>query len=163
VIGATSRLLIVHSPLPAAEARAILVGLLAGDAERPARRSAAGIARIEGAVDASRVTFTALPREGAPLEFDGAIGDTPDGSALVGSISAPMALGWPAAIITALVALFLAWNGIPILLVAVAAVAWIFLSVVVVNSLEEQRLARADVIARWLEDALAGVGPIVDA
>ena len=55
-----------------------------------------------------------------------------------------------------LVALFLAWNGIPLPLVALAAVAWIFLSVVVVNSLEEQRLARADVIGPWLEEALAG-------
>ena len=93
MIGATSRLLVVHSPRPVAEARAILARLLGGDDARPVPGPPAGIALVDGAVDATRVTFTAVPREGASLEFDGTIDDTPDGSVLVGSISAPMALG----------------------------------------------------------------------
>lgn len=163
MIGATSRLLIVRSPRPVDEARAALVALLGGDDGSAAPRSAGGVMVIDASVDHSHVAFTAMARQAATLAFDGTIGETPDGSALVGSISAPMALGMPAAIITVMVALFLAWNGIPLLLVALAAVAWIFLSVIVINSLEEQRLARADVIQRWLEEALAGPDPLADA
>ena len=56
---------------------------------------------------------------------------------------------------TVLVALFLLWNRIPLALVAVAVVAWIFLTVIVVSSLGEQRLGEADAVGPWLEAALA--------
>jgi hypothetical protein len=156
VIGATSRPLIVHTPRAVDEARAILEGLLVGHDQPVAPRSTSGVTVVDGAVESAQVSFTAMLRQASPLQFTGTIGETPDGSVLVGSLSAPMALGWPAAILTVLVALFLARNGIPLPLVGLAALAWIFLSVVVVNSLEEQRLSRSDLIQRWLEDALAG-------
>ena len=43
----------------------------------------------------------------------------------------------------------------PLLLVALAVVAWIFLTVIVVSSLGEQRLGEADAIGPWLEAALS--------
>ena len=74
---------------------------------------------------------------------------------LTGTIEAPMTLGLPAVAITAAVGLFLLWGGIPIALVAIGVVAWIFLTIIVIVSLGEQRLGPADEIRRLLEDALA--------
>jgi hypothetical protein len=160
------RRVVVHSPRPADEALAILANLLTGE-PRPIRsRASPGIMLLEGAVDTRGVAFTVMPRtraagpgqptESRTLEFVGAIEATSDGSMLTGSISAPpTALGLPAAAIAALVALFLIWNGIPLPLVAVGVVAWIFLTVIVVAGIGEQRLAGADSIGRLLEDALA--------
>ena len=162
MIGAPTRPLIVHSARPAAEARAILEALLADD--RPVPGGAVRVTLVDGAVDASQVSFkvVAVPRnpgvvrrDAPPLEFAGTIGDDEDGSVLRGSITAPTALVLPAVALTVLVALFLAWNRMPLLLVALAVVAWIFLTVIVVSSLGEQRLGDADAIGPWLEAALS--------
>jgi hypothetical protein len=162
VIGAPTRPLIVHSARPAAESLAILGALLADD--RPVPGGSTRVTLVDGAVDASQVSFkvVAVPRnpgvvrrDAPPLEFAGAIDDDEDGSVLRGSITAPTALALPAVALTVLVALFLAWNRMPLLLVALAVVAWIFLTVIVVSSLGEQRLAEADGIGPWLEAALS--------
>jgi hypothetical protein len=159
-----SRDVVVHSPRPVDEARAILAELLAGRGSPPRPRRPSGVAFVDGAVDGSRVTFAATPRPASPspsgqepprLVFTGTIRDTGDGSVLTGTIVAPMTLGLPAVAITAGVALFLLWGGIPIALVAVGVIAWIFLTIIVVVSLGEQRLGPADEVRRLLEDALA--------
>ncbi len=159
-----SRDVVVHSPRPIDEARTILDELLAGRSSslRPRRKS--GVTFIDGAVDGSRVTFAATPRSATPspggqepprLEFTGTIRETGDGSVLMGTIAAPMTLGLPAAAITAAVGLFLLLGGIPVILVAIGVIAWIFLSIIVIVSVGEQRLGPADEIRRLLEDALA--------
>ena len=66
-----------------------------------------------------------------------------------------MTFGVPAAGLTVLLVLFLLWGGLPIPLVAIGVVAWIFLTVVVIASLQEQRLRQADGIRQLLEDVLA--------
>ena len=160
------RRIVVHSPRPPDEAVAILGNLVTGG-RRPMRsRASAGVVLVGGTVDGLGVSFTAVPTsrsagqeqppESRSLAFVGVIEATAEGSVLTGSISAaPTALGLPAAAITALLALFLAWNGIPLPLVAVGVVAWIFLTAIVIGGLGEQRLAGADAIGRLLEDALA--------
>jgi hypothetical protein len=163
VIGAPTRPLIVRSPRPADEVRAILGALLADD--RPVPGGPTRVTLVDGAVEASRVSFkvVAVPRnpgvvrrDAPPLEFAGTIDDDgPDGSILWGSVTAPTALALPAVAITVLVAAFLVWNRIPLALVALATVAWSFLTVIVVSSLGEQRLGDADPIGPWLEDALS--------
>jgi hypothetical protein len=163
VIGTPTRPLIVHSSWPADEVRTILEGLLTKDGGLVIRGSASRVTLVDGAVGGSAVTFRILPaarnapggREPSPLEFAGTIDDAPDGSVLWGSISAPTSLALPAAAVTVLVGFFLLWNRIPLALVAVAVVAWIFLTVIVVSSLGEQRLGEADAVGPWLEDALA--------
>ena len=165
VITPTPRRVVVHSPRPPDEARAIVASLLAGGSG-PNRRRASGIVLIDGMVDGAAVSFTAVPRsrasdadagaESRSLEFNGTIDGSEEGSVLAGSISAvPTAFGLPAAAITALFTLFLVWNGIPLPLVAVGVVAWIFLTIIVVAGIGEQRLAGAAAIGRLLEDALA--------
>jgi hypothetical protein len=57
--------------------------------------------------------------------------------------------------ITSAVGLFLLWGGIPVPLVVIGVIAWIFLTIIVVVSLGEQRLRPADEVRRLLEDALA--------
>ena len=74
---------------------------------------------------------------------------------LAGTITTPMTFGVPAAGLTVLLVLFLLWGGLPIPLVAIGVVAWTFLTVVVIASLQEQRLNQADGIRRLLEDVLA--------
>ncbi len=74
---------------------------------------------------------------------------------LAGSITAPMAFAIPAVALTLLVALFLAWSGIPLALVGLGVAAWVFLTAIVVSSLQEQRLREADALGRFLEAALA--------
>ena len=165
VITPTPRRVVVHSPRPVDEARAVLENLIEGRS-RQDRTRASGFTLVDGTVDHEAVSFTAVPTlratggetapESRPLAFMGTINGSADGSVLSGSISAtPTALGLPAAGITALVALFLVWNAIPLPLVAVGVVAWIFLTVIVVAGIGEQRLARADGIRRLLEDTLA--------
>ena len=66
-----------------------------------------------------------------------------------------MTFGVPAAGLTVLLALFLLWGGLPVPLVAIGIVAWIFLTIVVIASLQEQRLRQADGIRQLLEDVLA--------
>lgn len=161
MIGAPSRPLIVHSPRSADDARAILGALLADD--RPVPGGASRVLLVDGALDGSRVSFNlvvgrnagVVRRDAPPLEFIGAVDDTADGSVLRGSITAPTALALPAAGLTVLVALFLLWNRLPLALVALAVVAWVFLTVIVVSSLGEQRLDDAYPIGQWLEEALA--------
>ena len=165
VITPTPRRVVVHSPRPPDEALAILGNLLTGGRLQVRSRAASGVVLVDGTVEGLAVSFTAVPgsRAGAEqppesrsLDFTGAIEAESDGSVLTGSISAaPTALGLPAAAITALFALFLVWNGIPLPLVALGVVAWIFLTIIVVAGIGEQRLARADAIGRLLEDALA--------
>jgi hypothetical protein len=159
-----SRDLVVFSPRPIDEARAVLAELLAGRGTPPHGRRASGVAFVDGTVQGSRVTFAVAPRLASPspsgqepprLAFSGTIRETEDGSVLAGTIAAPMTLGLPAVAITAAVGLFLLWGGISILLVAVGVVAWIFLTIIVVVSVGEQRLGPADEIRRLLEDALA--------
>ena len=159
-----SRDVVVHSPRPIDEARAILGELLAGHGSSLRPRRAPGVAFVDGAVDGSRVTFAATPRSGPAspsgqepprLVFTGTLRDTGDGSVLSGTIVAPMTLGLPAAAITAAVGLFLLWGGIALPLVAIGVVAWAFLSIIVIVSLGEQRLGPVDEIRRLLEDALA--------
>jgi hypothetical protein len=160
------RQVVVYSHWPVDQALAILGDLASG--RRGAFRAAAtrGLRLLDGSVDGRTVTFTAVPAsraaaadsapESRSLEFRGSIEATPDGSVLAGSISAaPTAFGLPAAALTVLVALFLAWNAIPLPLVALGVVAWVFLTGVVVGGIGEQRLAGADAIGRLLEDALA--------
>ena len=166
VITPTPRRVVVHSPRPPDEALAILGNLLTGGRLQVRSRAASAVVLVDGTVDRLAVSFTAVPAsrasatESAPesrsLEFTGAIEAESDGSVLTGSISAaPTAFGLPAAAITALFALFLVWNGIPLPLVALGVVAWIFLTVIVIAGLGEQRLAGADAIGHLLEEALA--------
>ena len=165
VITPTPRRVVVHSPRPPEEALVIMASLLAGGSGPKRGRPASGIMLVDGTVDGASVSFTAVPTsrasaaesdaESRSLEFDGTIEASMEGSVLTGSISAtPTAFGLPAAAITALVALFLLWNGIPLPLVAVGVVAWIFLTIIVVAGIGEQRLAGAAAIGRLLEDAL---------
>lgn len=165
VITPTPRRVVVHSPRPPDEALAVLGHLLNGGRLRVRSRATSGVVLVGGTVDGLGVSFTAMPasRAGAEpppesrwLDFVGAIEAASDGSLLTGSISAsPTAFGLPAAAITALFALFLVWNGIPLPLVGIGVVAWIFLTVIVIAGLGEQRMAGADAIGRLLEDALA--------
>lgn len=166
VITPTPRRVIVHSPRPPDEALAIIASLLAGGSGPNRRRTSSGIVLVDGAVDGGVVSFTAVPKsrasaveavaESRSLEFKGSIEAESDGSVLEGSISAaPTAFGLPAAGITVVVALFLLWNGIQPALVAVGVVAWIFLTIIVVAGIGEQRLSGAPAVGRLLEDALA--------
>ncbi len=166
VITPTPRRVIVHSPRPPDEALAIIASLLAGGSGPSRRRASSGLVLVDGTVDGVAVSFTAVPKsrasavesgpESRSLEFKGTIDGSLEGSVLDGSIAAaPTAFGLPAAGITVLFALFLVWNGIPLPLVAVGVVAWIFLTIIVVAGIGEQRLAGAAAIGRLLEDALA--------
>ena len=74
---------------------------------------------------------------------------------LAGSITTPMTFGVPTAGLTVMLALFLLWGDLPLPLVAIGVVAWIFVTIVVIASLQEQRLRQADGIPYLLEDVLA--------
>ncbi len=165
VLAPSPRAVVVHSPRPVDEALAILEYLISSRGHAMAPRRLMGVRLLDGAIVGSRVSFTAVPasnsailgmrREPPALEFTGSVDEMDDGSVLNGSIRAPMALGIPAIGITLLFALFLVWNGIAPVLIAIGVLAWIFVTAIVVVSLEEQRLGEADVIRRYLEAALA--------
>jgi hypothetical protein len=153
MIGAPSRQVVVHSPRPADEVRAILVRLLV--ARTTSIRAGSSRLTIEdGVVDGDAVSFTALSNDAAPLKVTGTIAAGFDGSVLLATVTAPTTLRIPAAGLTVLVALFLAADGIPLGLVALGVVAWVFLTLIVVASIEEQRLGDAEPISQWLEGAL---------
>jgi hypothetical protein len=162
---APARPLVVRSPRGIEEARETLEELLAGRGRPIAPRRSPRVFVVDGVVDGAEVSFQAVPvsRRGTsgdlqpppPLAFAGTIAADPDGSVLAGSITAPMAFGIPAAGLTLLVALFLGWSGIPLPLVGVGVVAWVFLTAIVVSSLQEQRLREVDGLGRFLEEVLA--------
>jgi hypothetical protein len=138
--------------------------LLDGGDGSPPSRTTRGVRFVDGEVDGSRVTFSASARPGPDAggesepptyDFSGTLEGGDDGSVLAGSITTPMTFGVPAVGLTVLLALFLLWGGLPVPLVAIGVAAWIFLTVVVIASLQEQRLGQADGIRRLLEDALA--------
>jgi hypothetical protein len=152
------RRVVVHSPRPVDEVRGILEALVTGGRRPIPPRTGPRVRVVDGELDGATVTFTVVPvatNEAPSLEFSGTIDALADGSVLTGSIRAPMAFGLPAAGLTVLVVLFLLWSGIPIALVAIGAVAWVFLTLIIVAGLQEQRLRGAEAIQRLLEDALA--------
>ncbi len=160
----TPRRVVVHSSRPIGEARAIVGALVDGPGGSLPARGSRGVRFVGGEIDGSRVSFSASlrpgPEPGSGSEppryaFSGTLEGDDEGSVLAGSITTPMTFGVPAAGLTLLVALFLLWGGLPIPLVAIGVVAWVFLTIVVVASLQEQRLGQADGIRRLLEDALA--------
>jgi len=161
----TPRRVVVYSSRSVDEARAIVRALLEGGAGDPLPpRTIRGVTIVDGEVDGARVTFSASTRPDAEpgslaepprYAFTGVLEGAEDGSVLAGSITTPMTYGVPAAGLTVLLAAFLLWNGLPLPLVAIGIVAWIFLTVVVIASLQEQRLGQVDGIRRLLEDALA--------
>ena len=160
----TPRRVVVYSPRPVDEARAIVRALLDGAGGPLPSRTVRGVTIVGGEVDGSRVTFSASTRPDAEpgslaepprYAFTGVLEGGEEGSVLAGTITTPMTYGVPAAGLTILLVAFLVWNGLPIPLVAIGVVAWIFLTVVVIASLQEQRLGQADGIRRLLEEALA--------
>ena len=160
----TPRRLVVDSPHPVDEARAIVQGLVGGNGTAVRSRTKRGVRFLDGEVDGARVSFSAATRPGPEAggvseppryDFSGTLDGGDEGSVLMGSITTPMTFGVPAAGLTVILLLFLLWDGLPVPLVAIGAVAWIFLTVVVIASLQEQRLNQADEIRRVLEDALA--------
>jgi hypothetical protein len=147
----------VRSPRPVEEARSILGELLDGRRRPTARERSHGGLRLEGAIDGSAVSFTATRGTGTQpptLAFDGTLAEGDGGSVLTGSITAPLAYGLPAVALTAGLALFLLWSGVPVVLVALGVIAWVFLTVVVLAAIQEQRLADADLVRAVLEDVL---------
>ena len=160
----TPRRLAVYSPRPVDEARAIVQALLDGRGGTLPSRTTRGVRFVDGEVDGAAVSFSASTRPGIEAgadaeppryEFTGTLEGGEDGSLLAGSITTPMTFGVPAAGLTVLLALFLLWGGLPVPLVAIGIVAWIFLTIVVIASLQEQRLRQADGIRQLLEDVLA--------
>ena len=160
----TPRRLVVYSPRPVDEARAIVEALLDGRGATLPSRTTRGVRFVDGEVDGALVTFSASTRPGPEggaesepprYDFSGTLEGGDDGSLLAGSITTPMTFGVPAAGLTVLLALFLLWGGLAVPLVAIGIVAWIFLTVVVIASLQEQRLRQADGIRQLLEDVLA--------
>ena len=124
----TPRRLVVYSPRPVDEARAIVQALrgrarrdapVADDARRQVRRrrgrrGAGLVLRVdeagpEGGADAEPPRY----------EFTGTLEGGDDGSLLAGSITTPMTFGVPAAGLTVLLALFLLWGGLAVPLVAI--------------------------------------------
>lgn len=153
------------SALPVDQARASLVEVLAGRRRLGAPGRPSDLVVVDGAVTGSRVSFRVLTpggRQAPPLEFEGTLEALDGGSLLWGSITAPTALGLPAAGLTAGIGLFLWWGGVPLVLVAIGVVAWAFLTIIVVASLQERRLGEADAVGRFLEAAL-DTPPIADA
>jgi hypothetical protein len=160
----TPRRVVVYSPRPVDEARAIVRALVDDGARMVPSRTTRGVRFIDGEVDGARVWFSAStrpgPEAGADSEpptygFTGTLEGGDDGSVLSGSITTPMTFGVPAAGLTVLLALFLLWGGLPVPLVAIGTVAWIFLTIVVIASLQEQRLRQAEGISQLLEEVLA--------
>jgi hypothetical protein len=156
----------VYSPRPVEEARTSLGAVLEGRRRPVAPFASAGGRIVAGAIDGPSVWFSAVlagGRELPPIEFEGTLEATGDGSLLAGSLRAPMVLGLPAAGLTAGVGLFLWWGGVPLVLVALGVIAWAFLTIVVLASLQERRLGEAsEVVGRFLQVAL-DTPPIADA
>ncbi len=160
----TPRRLVVYSPRPVDEARAIVQALVDGHGTAVPSRTTRGVRFVGGEVDGVLVSFSASTRPGPEAggdseppryEFTGVLDGGGEGSVLSGTITTPMTFGVPAAGLTVLLVLFLLWGGLPVPLVAIGTVAWIFLTVVVIASLQEQRLNQADGIRRLLEEVLA--------
>src|SRR5262249_25573290 len=103
----TPRRVVVYSPRPVDEARAIVRALMADDTGGgPRSRTVPGVTIVDGAVDGARVTFTASTRPDAEpgslaepprYAFTGLLEGGEEGSVLAGSITTPMTYGVPAA------------------------------------------------------------------
>src|SRR6478735_7451441 len=95
----TPRRLIVYSPRPVDEARAIVEALLDGRGRTIPSRTTRGVRFVDGEVDGALVSFSAStrpgPEDGADsepprYEFTGTLEGGDDGSVLAGSITTPM-------------------------------------------------------------------------